>query len=129
MERVLPPALTAPTSTTEDLVERVARASARTYEDSGYEVQVRQYPRTDGITFEVAIPAIGRVEIIELAPPSRTDALFELRERRESGVDVWAVIALENLAAAHATYRKVVDRLQPWWLVEDEVVFGTPRIP
>jgi hypothetical protein len=107
------------------LIERVALASARTYQDSGYQVHVR----TDGVTYELAIPAIGRVEIIESVPPSHTDALLDLRDRREAGLDVWAVVELENLAAAHATYRKVVDRLQPWWVVDDEIVFGTPRIP
>lgn len=119
----------APATMSTDILESVAKASARTYEGSGHAAQVYEHGGLGPVLYEVSIPALGRVEIVELAPPEGDEELVKIRERRDAGVDIWAIVALEHLAAAHAKYRKVADRLQPWWIVDDQVVFGTPRVP
>jgi hypothetical protein len=79
-------------------------------------------------SWTVILPWLPRIEEVlsdaSLSDHERT-RLQDLRKDSE----VWVLVPLEYIGAAHGVLRGVVDRVQPWWYDGRAVQFGTARIP
>lgn len=75
------------------------------------------------------MPGLRRAEQVETEESFESIEPKTFLELRSAGLDVWVLVPLSRIAAAHETLRGVVDRIQPWWLEGDRIKFGTPRVP
>jgi hypothetical protein len=108
-------------------------ASARAYQLQGYEANTRTRPdpkRSAQAAFDVVIPELRRVEEIETAETLAALDLKRLERCRRQGFQVWVLVPMEALPAAHVRLQGTVDHIVPFWLVDEERVrFGPPRLP
>jgi hypothetical protein len=112
------------------LHDQVIDASARTYELSGQVIWKREATAKWALgaePFDLVVPSLRRVEEIETAETLDQLDLDRLAQCRQAGLEVWVLVPLNHVGAVHARLLGVVDRVQPWWLVDDRVVFGDPR--
>lgn len=111
------------------LAADVVRASARTYRQVGEDVQFLTKAAPSRGWTGITVPGLRRLEHVELKGRFGPRKVSWLRRIRTAGYEVWVLVPLEEISAAHAQLRGVVDRLQPWWIESGEVRFGVPRIP
>ena len=108
-------------------------ASARAYQLQGYEAHTRNRPdpKSSGqAAFDVVVPELRRVEEIETAETLATLDLKRLERYRRRGFQVWVLVPMGALPAAHAKLKGTVDHIVPFWLMDgDRVRFGPPRLP
>jgi hypothetical protein len=120
------------TSQQVSLHDLVVEASALAYELQGYEVLRRHQPhprRFGREPFDLLVPAIPRVEEVETAATLAAVDRRRLARCREAGLQVRLLVPLREIAAAHSLVRGCADHLVPFWLTEDAVRFGPPRLP
>jgi hypothetical protein len=108
-------------------------AAARMYRAEGYQALIRHQPRPRiyGRTpFDLFIPDLERVQEVETFETLPAADFSRLRRCREDGLQVWVLIPLDTVAAAHASLRGAADHVIPFWMLEGERVrFGLPRRP
>jgi hypothetical protein len=108
-------------------------AAARMYQAEGYEALIRHQPRPRlyGRTpFDLFIPVLERVQEVETSDTLPAADLARLRRCREDGLQVWVLVPLDTVAAAHASLKGAADHVIPFWTLEgDRVRFGLPRRP
>jgi hypothetical protein len=123
-------AITAPTKALA-LHDLVIDASARTYTLSGQVTWKREATAKWALgtePFDLVVPALRRVEEIETAETVDHLDLDRLAQCRQAGLEVWVLVPIAAIGAVHAKLHGIVDRVQPWWLVDDRIVFGDPRL-
>lgn len=110
----------------------VVDASAQTYRLSGHEAWANHLAVGSGfgeIPFDLVIPAFRRVEEVETAETIGNIDQNRLSKLREAGLEVRVLVPLADVGAAHARLRGHVDWIQPWWIENQKVHFGSPRLP
>jgi hypothetical protein len=113
-----------------DLHDRVVRASLSSYTAVGQRGMPFWERGEDRGTFpDLLLPGLRRVEEIETE--QTLDNLDERRiaQLRRLGLELWILVPLSRIADAHERLRGLVDRLQPWWISDERIAFGQPRIP
>jgi hypothetical protein len=81
------------------------------------------------IPFDLVIPAFRRVEEVETTETIAVIDRNRLNKLREAGLEVRVLVPLADVGAAHAKLRGHVDWIQPWWIENRKVHFGSPRLP
>jgi hypothetical protein len=108
-------------------------ASARAYQLQGYEAHIHSRPgpsKAGRSPFDVVVPELRRVEEIETAETLASLDLKRLQRCRAQGLQVWVLVPMGALPAAHARLKGTVDHIVPFWLADEERVrFGPPRLP
>jgi hypothetical protein len=104
------------------------REAATSYKINGWEAVEIDADET-GLS-ELHVEALRRTECF-LAQESEFETLrTRLLESSQPGWEVWGIVPLELLGAAHASLRGVTDRVQGWWLKADgSISFTLPQIP
>ena len=113
------------------LHDLVIDASARTYRLSGQVTWKREVTAKWALgtePFDLVVPALRRVEEVETAETIGQLDLDRLAQCRQAGLEVWVLVPLNQVGAVQARLHGVVDRVQPWWLDGDRIVFGDPRL-
>jgi hypothetical protein len=99
----------------------------------GYQALIRHQPdpRRYGLTpFDLFVPALRRVQEVETADTLPRADLARLRRCLEDGLQVWVLVPLDTVAAAHDALKTAADHVIPFWILEgDRVRFGPPRRP
>ena len=108
------------------LINQVMEASAASYRQTGEDVLVSKDDSKDSRS--ILMGALRRYEEIRISPRFTKSDLARFR-RLQGMFDLWVLLPIESIGEAHGRLRGVVDRLQPWWIEEGIVRFGTPRIP
>ena len=114
------------------LHDLVVNASALTYRQSGHIAWANHIAIGSGfgeIPFDLVIPAFRRVEEVETAETIATMDHQRLNKLREAGLEVRVLVPIADVGAAHAKLRGHVDWIQPWWIENQKVHFGNPRLP
>lgn len=108
-------------------------AAARMYAVEGYEVLIRHQPRPDlygRMPFDLFVPELERVQEVETLETLPGADLARLLRCRENGLQVWMLVPLDAVAAAHASVKGAADHVIPFWALEGERIrFGPPRRP
>lgn len=113
------------------LHDLVIDASARTYTLSGQATWKREATAKWAVgsePFDLVVPALRRVEEIETAETLDRLDVDRLAQCRQTGLEVWVLVPIAEIGAVHAKLHGIVDRVQPWWLVGERIVFGDPRL-
>jgi hypothetical protein len=99
----------------------------------GYPALIRHQPdphRYGAAPFDLFVPALQRVQEVETAETLPRADLARLRRCRQDGLQVWVLVALDTVAAAHAALKGTADHVIPFWILDGERVrFGLPRRP
>jgi hypothetical protein len=108
-------------------------AAARMYQAEGCQALIRHQPkpRIYGRTpFDLFVPALERVQEVETSETLPAADLSRLRRCREDGLQVWVLVPLDTVSAAHASLKGAADHVIPFWMLEGNCVrFGLPRRP
>ena len=100
----------------------VAEAVAQTYLPRVAET------RHTGSSWTISLPWLPRIEEV-LSDASVSDQQKARLQELRKDSEVWVLVPLACIGAAHGLLRGVVDRVQPWWYDGKRVQFGTARIP
>jgi hypothetical protein len=105
----------------------------RSYQIEGFQALIRHQPRPrryGRASFDLFVPALQRVQEVETAETLPSADLARLRRCRADGLQVWVLVSLDAVAAAHAALKGAADHIIPFWVLEgNRVRFGTPRRP
>jgi hypothetical protein len=108
----------------------VVRASLSSYEAVGQRgVPFWESEEGSGRRPDIVVPGLRRIEEVETEESFDSLDSRTIASRRQPGMDLWVVIPLSRLAAAHERLRGVADRIQPWSLEGGQLTFGRPRMP
>jgi hypothetical protein len=95
---------------------------------------VRTYPPDTVTTMDagrcctIVLPNLRRVEEV-VTDLALTDDEKRRLENLRKDFEVWVLVPLSEIGAAHTVLRGVADRVQPWWQDGPSIQFGAPRIP
>lgn len=119
-----------PSSEATSLHDAVVLAATRTYQARGVDAIPYWEPNGNGARApftDLRLPELRRVEEIETDDSFDKVDISHLIALREQGLDVWMLVPLERLGAAHDQLRGAVSRLQSWWLKDGAIRFGRPE--
>lgn len=100
-------------------------ASARSYESAGQPVKC--FVDAQSTAFDLLLPDMRRIEEIETEESLDHFRSSTVEPYREDGFDVWVLVPLHTMGKAHDRLRGVADFVQPWWVEDGALKFGTPE--
>lgn len=113
-----------------DLHDLVVRASLGSYAAVGQRgMPFWERSEEAGMHPDLVLPGLRRVEEIETEQSFDHVDEGRIAQLRRLGMELWILVPLSKIAEAHERFRGVADRLQPWWVDDDRVAFGEPRVP
>lgn len=77
---------------------------------------------------DLFIPELRRVEEIETDESFDSIELRKLELLQAQGFEVWLLVPIARLGAAHETLRGKAHHVQPWWTQDGRIYFGRPEI-
>jgi hypothetical protein len=118
------------TNDTGQIHDQVVRAAVTSYEHIGDKAIPFWALNGQGLGVDdpdVLIPELRRVE--EVATALSEISEIRLKRFRELGLEIWVLVPLTEIGAAHGRLRGLVDRIQAWWVEDNAIRFGEPRRP
>lgn len=111
------------------LHDQIVRASVASYAHQGTRAMAswELNGEATGDDPDIIIPDLRRVE--EIATRLADVDVDRLERLRKLGFEVWVLVPLAEMGSAHSHLRGLVDRIQAWWVDEDRIRFGEPRLP
>jgi hypothetical protein len=109
----------------------VLNASVRTYELSGHVTWTRQATAKWAVgtePFDLFVPEFRRIEEVETAETLQHVDLKRLAQCRQAGLEVLVLVPLNQVGVAQTKLRGFVDKIQPWWIKNNRVLFGEARL-
>lgn len=78
---------------------------------------------------DLLLPGLRRIEEVETEDSFDVFDQARLEQLRRPGMELWVVVPLSRIGEAHHRLSGLADRIQPWWMEDDRITFGIPRVP